>query len=365
MKTRWWFAAALVLVAAALVAAGCSKKDSGTNARVLTPEEQFATFEQYTGGIDSLGINSIPLLTSSAGMKFWDGVQPWDALSLLDILSLVNFGLTSPKLDGVIPAPLGKRSVDQRMDLNRVLPLILRSAAVQEGEYAYDPASGYWKASLELTGAIDTSITSEGETVDIAATFNVNMRDSVRFDNSQSGVPSEQPSEATDRSRHGSKTSVDVALSLVIDSLGVTVTNVNIRELQLNGGGLNTVTGINLPQVTVNGNSTFEVAVDMSATVPDSIPGHMTNVSAEGSTGMTTAAHAVEMDNSDEPCPTSGTVTAGMTMDLETRQNGENRSAEGSWDMTINFTGGGNASVSVQSGAFTKTASGSVCTPPL
>ena len=360
MRMRWWLPAAVSAIALIVIAAGCSKKDKGTSARDMTPEEQFATFERFTGGVDALGALSVPLVSSSAGQMFWDGVQEDDTPDFgLGFLSMLNFGgFSRPGIDGLIPAPLGKRTAGDRGKLEGTISKMLRAAVAQSGGYEYDPARGWWIADLDTSMSL--SLSDEGTTLQIA--ISTKLRDSVRFDNTLSEQPTEQPDETTDRLRHGSKIKLIISLSVVS---GDTI-DVNLKKLEVNLSGLNSVVGLDETTLTLTGNSTFGASIDLTATMPDTLPGNLLiSASVKGTAGLTAGANGVTMDMSSEPCPTAGALNAGLTLDIAASSNGESEKAKGSWDMTIDFTGGGNAHVTVESGAFSNEATGQVCQPPL
>lgn len=360
MKAKWLFATALLLVSAMIIAAGCSKKDSGTNARTLTPEEQFATFEQYTGGVENVGPMTVPLIASSAGNQFWDGVDQWDTPDFgLDLLGMfIGGGSSRPGIDGLFPGALGKRSAGGRSEIESRIARVLSAAVTESGAYEYDATRGWWIADLDTSMAFDFDTLGTALHLSMA----VNLRDSVRFDNSISGTPSEQPNLLTNRLRHGTRTNLSIGLTLVSgDTL-----NVNLRKCELGSTGSNTLTGLNGSEVTLTGSSSFTGDVDLSATVPDTLPGPgLQSTTAKGTLGLANSAQGVVMDNSSEPCPTDGSVNSTLSLDLSTSLSGESRRASGSWDMSIQFTGGGNASVSVSSGDFSDTAQGQVCEPPI
>ena len=359
MRKNWWFPVAVAVAALIVIATiGCSKKDKGTDAREITPEEQFATFEQYVGSVDDLGTKTAPMIGSSAGAMFWDGVQQDDYPDFgLGFLSLLNFGGSSQEgILGLIPTPLGKRIPDGTVPsgINGIISSLVRSAAVQSDGYQYDAERGWWVIDVDTT--MEQVFAEQGITGHVSIV--TKLRDSVRFDNTLTGTVHEQPSLITDRLRHGSKVGLSISLTLASQEMSI-----NLKSLVLNSSGADTVTGLNTSAVTLDGGLGFDASVDLSAVVPDTIPGSSVSVSAKGGGNLDARSSGIEIAKSTDPCPTAGSLNAGLGVDIAASRGNESERAKGNWDMTIDFVGGGNVHVAVESGDFIREADAQACQP--
>ncbi|GAB4319355.1 MAG: hypothetical protein Kow0074_08920 [Candidatus Zixiibacteriota bacterium] len=295
----------LVVMVFVLLIVGCGGggKSTGVDSGTLAKDKQFEELDQFVDmDFESEGalfdINDIVAGQSSS--PYWDGVDSSDVLG--DPL------MAPSRLQG-----LGKVGSLQNESLNLV----------------YDDQSGWWSitysASDEFFG------------------IEINLRDSVRFETLE-GNPQQDPDAGTYRVIERGSLTMDWTLSGDEGSFSLVMdTDVDLD-----------VTGLNTNVVTVNGGSAG--VFDFDVISPD------TSVYLDFD--FTASNDEVTVDGPNpgpDACPTGGSASASFSVDIEVNEGGDRQTASGTWDATVQFLGDGRATVTVESGDFSHSATGDIC----
>lgn len=344
-------------ITAVFLALGCSgDDDKGTSASKLTPEEQYELLAQFVD-VDTatIGTTIAPLIVAQAGVNLWDGVDSADFGELDLGLGLIP-GLVARSARHQFDGTVAKRPslVPEGVDV----PAILSARAHQlvreadEIDIHYDIERGWWFAVIDLSEDFDSAGASFSASLSI--------RDSIRFDNSTTGTPSIEPNEQTDRFQHG--TSITVGLELVFSDLENDVA----IDFSIDGQSAATVTGLNSANAVVNGSSSLALGIDAAGSVEDTESLETMEFDIQGDLDLTALVDdlLIPLDEDDQPeCPTSGSVEAGLGINLSVLFGDESGTAEGDWSITIDMLGDGFGHVEIQSGDFVVEGTTLVCEP--
>lgn len=293
---------------------GCGDDDKGSGPTQLSEEEQFEIIQQYfsfdpdnqTGAVD---ITSY-VLGLMAG-QYWDGIDTSDVVML-----------------GKRALPLGKAGVT--------------SVDVESLYVDYNFVSGWWEIYYSISS------------IDAQSEFQVIARDSIRFKDGQ-GNPQIEPDPVT---------TVSVEMSLWLQSLIAGT----VAPMSAGAGDYLSLGAQTATRFVVNKLDALTAQVDGAADVGFLLEAASGDTAeAEFDFDFTADYDEVVVPLTEfqgELCPTSGEVSAGLDVALEVRQGDNEAEAEGSWDASITFTGGGNATLHVESGDFSEDFSGQACYPP-
>lgn len=295
-------------------AIGCGDDDKGSGPTQLTEEEQFEIIQWYfsfdpenqTGAVD---ITSY-VLGLMAG-QYWDGIDTSDVVAL-----------------GKRALPLAKAAV---------------TATDIESLYVdYNFVSGWWAIYYHISQS------------DAQSEFEVIACDSIRFKDGE-GNPQIEPDPVT-------TVSIEMAMQLTSSISGT------VAPLAASGGDYLSLGAQTATRFTVNKLNALSAQVDGGGGIGfqlEAVSGD--TAEAEFDFDFTADYDQVVVPLGEfqgELCPSSGDVTAGLDVSLAVRQGDNEAEAEGSWDASITFTGGGNATLHVESGDFSEDFSGQACYPP-
>lgn len=296
----------LIVLACVLLITGCGGgggNSTGPDSGTLSKDKQFEELDQFVNmdfeGDDALfDINDI--VAGQSTSPYWDGVDSSDVLG--DPL------MTASRLQG-----LGKLGSLQNESLSLV----------------YDDQSGWW--------AITYSAFDEFFGIEI------NLRDSVRFETIE-GSSQQSPNAGTYRVIERGSLAMDWTLSGEDGSFSIVMdTDVDLD-----------VTGLNTNVVTVDGGSMgifdFDiVSPDTSVHLNFDFVAQNSDVTVDGPNPGLNA------------CPIGGRASASFSVDIDVTEGDQHQSASGSWDANVQFLGGGRATVTVESGSFSHSATGDIC----
>ncbi len=308
---KWWLNGVCMMLVGALTvfAIGCGD-DKGSGSDSLTTEEQYTVITEYftfDPDDDSTAVDVTGIALGLLSGEYWDGVDTADATVLA----------------------------------KRVIPSAKRVSNDDDSLYVdYNFVSGWW--------VIYYRVSDSGE----LGSFELAFRDSVRYQDSE-GHAQFEPDESTNR--------IDLTQQLTSHVSG-------------SPQGLAAAEGDHF-ELGTSANSRFVVvrsAADMAQV--DGFAGVNFNLDAATNDSAAVIGFDLQAEYDElmipigqfdgEPCPTGGEVSAGLDISVSVQAGDETAEAEGSWDASINFTGGGNATVDIQSGDFSEEYSGQACDPP-
>lgn len=298
---------AVFLVAGVLLIVGCGgDDDKGTGPSSLSTQEQLNDLNEFVNlEPDSTGqyfeIENLILLQPMA--QFWDGIDSSDFDDFTDIFSGGGLAASAPT------------DADTSITIS------------------YDPVGGWWYVDVLLIEAYP----QYGFYTSIA------LKDSVRFETSEGTVPPVLD-----------ETTIDRVLQHASLTIGISFgTSGNMIQFDLQAGSDLDASGLTTSTVGITGNGSYAFSISAE--------------NDQGSVDMTVSMESIWNDVSisdatgDNPCPTSGSVTGNFTLDIDAQDNTGHYAANGDWDLGVDFIGGGNTIVSVQSGNFQKSYTGNIC----
>ncbi|HWO57164.1 MAG TPA: hypothetical protein VNN55_06320 [bacterium] len=297
-----------------LCAFGCGDDDKGSGPAQLSEEEQFEIIQQYFSFDPENQTGAVDIASYVLGLM---AGQYWDGIDTSDVVTLGKRALP--------PAKAGATSVD-----------------VESLYVDYNFVSGWWEIYYSISST------------DAQSAFQVIARDSIRFKDGQ-GNPQIDPDPVTTMS-------VEMAMQLTSSLSGTAA------PLSAGAGDYLSLSAQTATRLAVNKVDALTAQVDGAADVGFLLQA-ASGDTAEAEIDFDFTADYDEVvvpltEFRGELCPTSGEVSAGLNVALDVRQGENEAEAEGSWDASITFTGGGNATLHVESGDFSEDFSGQVCYPP-
>ena len=372
MNTSWWIGMkkewlrGMIVALGALVlilAVGCSNDekngDNGLSSRDLSAEEQLAVIEGILDmDLDLADGDSVliaaPIVSAQAGQVFWDGVDSLDILT--QMLSLVSFGgsVTASSIQGH-----GKANEVATRALSRLTEwgdtqrrLLSKRADTADSlffgvQLDFDDESGWW----ELGAAIYVELQS----ADTSILVDIQFIDSVRFYNSATEEYPEEPGPTTDQVEQVSRLLGEIVYMAGDDEL----------NMNLNISSSSTTAEQSAEMIVLNGGSTVTLSISGGVTYVDEETEEDLSGALDGDITLTAMTDDVmfEMpEEVDDPiCPTSGSMNGSVNLDATVTTDDEQGTAEGTWQIDIEFLGDGQADIALSFGTFQKQALVNVC----
>jgi hypothetical protein len=298
-------------------AAGCGDDDKGNNSGGLTEEEQFEeiskffNFDPNDDGEESTS-EMIDLFLGTIPSQYWDGVDPGD------------FGAAGKRVaNSSFPHADWAGVDDDSLSYS----------------YDYDSTTGWWVVyfSVGFSGGPNSS--------------GIFFRDSVKFEE-DGGEYQREPDTNTAHVRFRQQMGLN-AVGPLLDSA---MNEIGFVDVSTSGRSNFDVDGLNLAEATISGRNVIDV--DFDGSVEDTSVILLLGLAANV-VGLTVPTDDIDGD----ACPTGGTIDGSMAIDLTVEQGDETASGKGAFTANIEFSGGGNATVEVESGDFSRTFSGQACEP--
>jgi len=304
---RYGFIAACLVIGILMIAGCGGDDDKGTGVTGLTAQEQFdqlntfVTFDPNGQGDGYFNVSDLMLTQSFT--QFWDGIDESDFDNIGDFLG----GGLSASASAIADTSLS---------------------------FTYDPVGGWWSVNFLLTQAYPQ----------FGFTASVAVKDSVRYENS-SGTAQMIPDEAT-TNRVMQRATVVVALGFQDQG--------NVITMDAEAGSNIDATGLTTSVVNITGDGDYTFGIGATGN----------GGSVDMTIGMQSSWNDVSITDpgGSSPCPTSGDISGSFTLGIDVQDNTGHYQADGTWDVGILFTGGGNTTVNVQSGDFDQSYTGNVCT---
>jgi len=303
---RYGFIAACLVIGVLMIAGCGGDDDKGTGSSGLTAQDQFTQLTQFIefdpDAVESDNFNVSDLMLSQTFTQFWDGMDESDFEDFSSFLAK---------------------------------PLAASANVIADTSLSitYNPGSGWWYANFVLTQVYP----------EFGLSSSIAIKDSVRYE-MLDGTPQMVPDETT---THRVLQKASLVVGIGFGGSGSAV------QFDVAAGSDVDATGLNTSTVNVSGDGTYAIGITAS--------GNEGTVNMDIGMGSSWNDVAISDPMSSDPCPTEGDISGDFTLDLDVVNNTGHYTANGAWNLGIDFTGGGNTTVNVQSGDFNQSFTGNVC----